>query len=152
MNTKKFTLNTLSLASILTLVACAQTPAPTFKTVDEYSKKAWTNIGVSPDGNVLNEIDQRSIRKQGERVVFRDRKTIFNMSRENFLSIPPHKQSINTWEIDCRARTYRLIDTVLYDQNQRLISSAQYKTGETRHLPIQKDSASEHQFNIVCHE
>lgn len=146
----KKTLACLTASLLLALGACSSKPEKYDSLHKGPQQKAWHNIGVTPSGNVMNEIDQRSIRRQGTRVVFRDRKTIFNMQKESFLNTPPHKQSLNTWEIDCESQTYRLIDTVLYDSNLRLISSAQYKTGETRHLPIQKDSAAFYQMKFVC--
>jgi hypothetical protein len=48
----------------------------------------WENLGVSPNGNILNELDKLSIKPQGSVVTFRDRKTIFNVKKKT--SCPPH--------------------------------------------------------------
>jgi hypothetical protein len=48
----------------------------------------WENLGVSPNGNILNELDKLSIKQQGSVVTFRDRKTIFNVKKKT--SCPPH--------------------------------------------------------------
>ncbi|MEC5208669.1 hypothetical protein QF022_003625 [Vogesella perlucida] len=54
----------------------------------------WVIMGVTPNGNILHEVDKLSIQRRGNLVLFRDRKTIFNPKKENFLSTPRHKQSI----------------------------------------------------------
>ncbi|HJU49874.1 MAG TPA: hypothetical protein VJ752_16050, partial [Burkholderiaceae bacterium] len=88
------------------LTACASTPSATQRkpaqlrpqptpSTPQQANADWHNLGVSPNGNILNEIDKLSLRRQGSVVTFRDKKTIFNVKKENFLSTPRHKYSIN---------------------------------------------------------
>lgn len=111
----------------------------------------WENLGVSPNGNILNEIDRLSIRHQGTLVSFRDRKTIFDPRKENFLSTPRHKISINTWQIDCQAGTYRLTGMMLFDENGRQIASFTYNDSQIKPKPVVQNSASYQQMQYVCH-
>ncbi|SCK17272.1 surface-adhesin E family protein [Vogesella sp. LIG4] len=110
----------------------------------------WVILGVSPNGNILHEIDKLSIRHKGNLVLFRDRKTIFNPKKENFLSTPPHKQSINSWEVDCVASTFRLAAMQLLDENGREILSRTYNDSEIRPMPVVRQSASFQQVDYVC--
>ena len=110
----------------------------------------WVILGVSPNGNILHEIDKLSIRRKGTLTLFRDRKTIFNPKKENFLNTPQHKQSINSWEVDCIASTFRLAAMQLLDENGREILSRTYNDSEIRPMPVVRQSASFQQLDYVC--
>ena len=110
----------------------------------------WQNLGVTPNGNVMNEIDKLSVKKRGPLVSFRDRKTIFNLKRENFGDTPRHKVSINTWQIDCQALTYRLLGMTLFDENNRLVASYSYNDKQLKAAAIIPNSASYQQMQFVC--
>jgi hypothetical protein len=110
----------------------------------------WQNLGVSPNGNILNELDKLSVKRNGDQVTFRDKKTIFNPKKENFLSTPPHKYSINTWQIDCGTQTFRLLNMSLFDENGRQVASYTYNDKQIKAMPIVKNSASFQQMKFVC--
>ena len=110
----------------------------------------WVIMGVTPNGNILHEVDRLSIQRRGNLVLFRDRKTIFNPKKENFLSTPRHKQSINQWEVDCTASTFRLSRMTLLDENGREILNRTYNDGEIRAMPVVRQSAGFQQVDYVC--
>lgn len=110
----------------------------------------WENLGVSPNGNILNEIDKMSIRQHGSQVSFRDRKTIFNIKKENFLNTPRHKVSINSWQIDCSAKTFKLTAMILFDENGRQVASFTYNDSQIKPMPVVQNSASFQQMQYVC--
>ena len=140
------------------LSACTTTPSqtspikprPAPATASAPANADWENLGVSPNGNILNELDKLSIKQQGNTVTFRDRKTIFNVKKENFLSTPRHKTSINSWLIDCSARTFRLTSMVLLDENGRQIASYSYNDNQIKPMPVTQNSASFQQMQYVC--
>ncbi|AXK39194.1 surface-adhesin E family protein [Crenobacter cavernae] len=135
------------------LAGCATGPSSMTggrPTVKPEANANWHNLGVSPNGNILNELDERSIRRQGSLVTFRDRKTIFNPKKENFLSTPPHKYSINSWQIDCSARTFRLMAVALFDENGRQTASYTYNDAQIKPMPVVQNSASFQQMQFVC--
>ncbi len=144
-------------ASVL-LAGCASQPAkpsvstgkPATQAPSQQANADWINLGVSPNGNILNELDKLSIRQQGNTVTFRDRKTIFNVKKENFLSTPRHKVSVNSWSMDCAARTFRLTGMVLFDENGRQIASFTYNDSQIKPMPIVQNSASYQQMLQVC--
>ena len=145
----QFRLVGAGLAALLMLAGCAT--AQGGQTGSSSSPNAdWENLGVTPNGNTMHELDKLSIKRQGNKVTFRDRKTIFNLAKENFLTVPRHKHSLNTWEIDCANQTYRLLDTTLYDENNRLVVTYRYSEQESRSQPISSKSASEQQKQRVC--
>ncbi len=148
----------LTAAAVL-LAGCATQPVSTQKPqtgnnamsqLPSAASADWVNLGVSPNGNILNEIDKLSIRREGSHVVFRDRKTIFNLRKENFLATPRHKISLNQWEIDCSNRTFRLRMMELFDENGRQIASFSYNDAQIKPMPVVQNSASYQQMLFVC--
>lgn len=148
------------IAIMLSLGGCATkpvtppgTPIPSLPSSPNTPPSAsadWENLGVSPNGNILNEIDKLSIKREGSRVTFRDRKTIFDLKKENFLVTPPHKASLNTWVIDCTHRTFKLINMELFDVNGRRIANFSYLDGQIKPTPVVQNSASYQQMLYVC--
>ncbi|UDM16887.1 surface-adhesin E family protein [Vogesella sp. XCS3] len=110
----------------------------------------WVIMGVTPNGNILHEVDKLSLERKGTLVQFRDRKTIFNPKKENFLNTPRHKQSINYWEVDCAAATFRLTRMILLDDNGREIINRTYNDSEIRAMPVVRQSAGFQQVDYVC--
>lgn len=110
----------------------------------------WVIMGVAPNGNILHEVDKLSLKRRGTLVQFRDRKTIFNPKKENFLNTPRHKQSINHWEVDCAAATFRLTRMILLDDNGREIINRTYNDNEIRAMPVVRQSAGFQQVDYVC--
>lgn len=151
-----FRLVALALSTIL-FVGCATQPTtprptsfPSLKPPKAEANSNWQNLGVSPNGNILNELDQLSFKRDGSLVTFRDKKTIFNPKKENFLSTPSHKFSINTWQIDCNQRTIRLLAMALFDEGGRQIASYTYNDAQIKATPVVQNSASFQQMKFVC--
>lgn len=141
------------LTAILFAGCATPTGAPSlggYKPVKPDSNSNWQNLGVSPNGNILNELDQQSLQRNGNVVTFRDKKTIFNPKKEDFKSTQPHKFSVNTWQIDCSARTFRLLSVSLFDDAGRQIASYTYNDGQIKALPVVQNSASFQQMRFVC--
>lgn len=149
-----------SLFALTLLAGCAATPQQSTTASQTAAKPAaaaaqpasadWQNLGVSPNGNILNELDLLSIKRQGALATFRDRKTIFNLKKENFLTTPRHKTSLNTWQIDCSQHTFRLLDMTLFDENGRQIASFTYNDAQIKSMPVVQNSASYQQMLLVC--
>ena len=151
----------LAAASLL-LAACATQPRPgSTKPVRPGTPKPlpapvtvpnaeWQIIGVSPNGNILHEVDVLSIRREGALTVFRDRKTIFNPRKENFLNTPQHKYSLNQWEVNCTAKTFRLRSMALLDDGGRQLLSRSFSEAEIKPMPVVKQSAAFQQVEFVC--
>jgi len=148
----------LAACAVAWLAGCATQPAPVkpapampvTTTPAPVASADWVNLGVSPDGNILNELDKLSIHRNGQRVAFRDRKTIFNVKKENFLSTPHHKISLNHWEIDCANHTFTLKAMELFDENGRQIASFSYNDTQIKPMPVVQNSASYQQMLFVC--
>jgi hypothetical protein len=127
----------------------ASQPAPAGKPL-AIPNAEWVIMGVTPNGNILHEVDKLSLQRRGTLVQFRDRKTIFNPKKENFLNTPRHKQSINHWEVDCAAATFRLTRMILLDDNGREIINRTYNDNEIRAMPVVRQSAGFQQVDYVC--
>lgn len=150
----------LAAASLL-LAACATAPRPGSTTPAKpdirpgkqglvIPNAEWQIIGVSPNGNILHEVDVLSIHQEGSLTVFRDRKTIFNPRKENFLNTPQHKYSLNQWEVSCAAKTFRLRNMALLDENGRQLLSRSFSDSEIKPMPVVKQSAAFQQVEFVC--
>lgn len=147
----------LIVASLLSLLAtgCATQSGSTSSpgksgTSTAVQDAEWKNLGVTPNGNVMNEIDTLSIQRRGSLATFRDRKTLFNPKKENLGDTPLHKRSINTWQIDCQSQTYRLVAMRLYDDGGRQIASYSYNDKQIKPAAIIPNSASYQQMQFVC--
>ena len=123
---------------------------PASKPVTPIPNAQWHIIGVSPNGNILHEVDVLSIRREGGLTVFRDRKTIFNPRKENFLNTPQHKYSVNQWEVNCSARTFRLRTMALLDDGGRQLLARSFGESEIKPMPVVKQSAAFAQVEFVC--
>ncbi|POZ59960.1 surface-adhesin E family protein [Chromobacterium alticapitis] len=153
-------IQTASLLALLLLAGCATAPqqaaAPAKPAAQPSAPAApaasadWQNLGVSPNGNILNELDLLSVKREGALATFRGRKTIFNLKKENFLTTPRHKVSLNTWQIDCAQHTFRLLDMALFDENGRQIASFTYNDSQIKAMPVVQNSASYQQMLLVC--
>lgn len=139
-----------ALALTFLLSACPSTKPPKPHVIPDGNTQ-WQNLGVSPNGNILNELDKLSIKRSGNIVTFRDKKTVFDYKKEAQLaSTPPHKYSLNTWQIDCGRNTFQLKEMELYDANNRLITAYKYTDQQVKPMPITANSASFQQKQIVC--
>lgn len=147
-----------ALLTLALIAGCATPPVGKVTPVGDGAGKAaplanaeWHNLGVSPNGNILHEIDKLSIKPIGpSRYTFRDRKTVFNPKKEDFRSTTPHKFSLNQWELDCSARTIRLTGMALYDQQGREIGKYTYNDSQIKAMPVVRSSASYQQMEFIC--
>lgn len=135
------------IGAVLALSACVTTDTPGSKAA---SGGKWVNLGVSVDGNILHELDKSSIKRNGALVTFKDKKTIENTDKEHFLNLPVHKMQINYWEINCRAKTYRLVSTNLFNKKGERLFEKTYTAKEVAPMRIVRGSATEKQQQIVC--
>ncbi|MBP6562500.1 MAG: hypothetical protein KA214_03390 [Neisseriaceae bacterium] len=145
MTTKPY-LGVLATASLVLLAACGTTATST----PSSSGKNWLSLGVSQNSNILHELDQTSVKKNGQVVTFRDKKTFTDISKEHFQYLPKHKYSLNTWEMNCANKTYRLVATQLIAENGTEVwqKTFDFNTAPTR--KIVAGSSTDKQYQAVC--
>lgn len=137
-------------SSLLILTACPQNPIKPNSTKPK-KEPQWKNLGVSPNGNILNELELNSVKRSGNIITFRDKKTIFDPIKEKQPnSVPVHRYSINTWEINCSRNTFQLKNMSLYDKNNRLITTYKYTDNQIKPMLITPSSASYQQKTFLC--
>ncbi len=142
---KKLLLGVLGVAVLLT--GCPSVHSP----LSEAAKGgSWQNIGVSTNSNVLHELDRNSIKKSGNLVTFRDRKTIDNVANARFVSLPAHKTSINTWEANCKNNTYTLTGVQLFDKSGQSVYKQDYDKNSRTAMSMTRGSAIEKQIDAAC--
>lgn len=127
--------------SSLMLAACATAPM---------SSGNWQAMGESVNGNVAYFLDANSVRKTGQLVEYREEERIKDIHAEHFADTPPYQVAVNRWQVDCRAKTHRLLATQLYDGSRRLIASHEYGTTGVRTRAVAKGSAAEWEMQQVC--
>lgn len=133
----------LSAVLLWVLAACAALPVGSPALQGD-----WHEVGVSASGNVEHAIDARSVRLQGDDVVFRERVRVLRMEAQTFTQTPAYKVAINQWQMNCRQKNYRLMATQLFDVSGNLIADHRYATGNAQSVRI--GSASERQFERMC--
>ncbi len=130
------------LLTIAILAACTTT-GPTG------SDGKWQKVGVSVDGNVTHEINLNSIHRQGSIATYQDRKTLKD-TKKHLASLPEHKTSLNTWEVNCANKTYRLKATTLYDNRGQIIFSDTFDLNKIRPVKAPQGSSVAKQIEQVC--
>ncbi|MDO4641899.1 MAG: hypothetical protein Q4A84_09430 [Neisseria sp.] len=112
---------------------------------------SWQSIGESSEGNIRNYIDKSSIKRTGNLVSFRDKKTVVNQSQERYVNTPRYKTAIGTWEIDCARKTYRLSALTLLDKDGKELLKQNYTSVNVRPMAVAASgSIVEKQYQTVC--
>ncbi|MDO5059927.1 MAG: hypothetical protein Q4D82_08270 [Neisseria sp.] len=137
MNRKIF----LPLTAALILTACAGGPSVSGN---------WQHIGNTHNGNIRAYIDKDSISRQGDNVSFRDRKVVQKPEQERYVNMPAYKTAVGTWQIQCRAKTYRLTALQLLAADGREIFNQQYAASMVAASNIPAGSLTEAQWKTVC--
>lgn len=127
--------------AVLALGACATGSAPTGQ---------WQEIGVSVDGNIRHALDQSSIVRQGNRVTFRDLKTVQDTARAGYAQTPAFKTAVGTWEIDCAQKTQRLRALTLKNAQGKVMGEYRYSQTELKPMPIHDGQVAAKQYERVC--
>lgn len=110
----------------------------------------WQSMGISGNGNIEHAIDKDSIQRQGNMATFRDKKTVIDMSKENYSKTPAYKVAVGDWEMDCRRITFRLKNLQLFDAKGQSIGQYQYSSSDLRPMAVVRGSATEKQYEQVC--
>lgn len=142
MNPRKVLRQSTPFVLLALLAACASGPDV---------EGSWQSIGESNDGNLKNYIDKSSIRRSGNTVTFRDKKTVVKPAQERYTNTPKYKTAIGTWEINCANKTYRLSALTLLDNDGKEVMKQSYTPVNVRPMPIAgSGSIVEKQYRSVC--
>lgn len=131
-----------SVAAALILAGCAST-GPSVS-------GNWKDLGTSSNGNIKNAIDKGSIKKNGNLVTFRDKKTVLKPAEEKFANTPKYKTAVGEWEIHCTNKTYRLTALQLLDEKGTVVTSQRYTAAAIRPMSVMNGSVTEKQFEEAC--
>ena len=130
-------------AATLLLGACATAPS------NPALVGSWKENGVSVNGNVSHAIDTASIQPGANQTVsYRERLTVRDPEQEHYANTPHYKTALNEWQLDCRARTYRLMAVQMFDDAGKVLAAHRYQN--IRPQAVVKGSASGNQFEQVC--
>ncbi|WP_165007164.1 surface-adhesin E family protein [Neisseria yangbaofengii] len=131
---------TASLALIL--AACASS--------GDSSGGNWQNIGTTSNGNIKIAVDKSSIKRNGQLVIFRDRKVISKPNEEKFVNTPAYKTALADWEIHCGNKTYRLTALQLLNDHGQTVTNQRYTATNLRPMSVMSGSITEKQYELVC--
>lgn len=142
MNPRKALRSAAALVLLGLLAACAGGPKV---------EGSWQSIGESNEGNIRNYIDKSSVKRNGNIVTFRDKKTVVKPAQERYVNTPRYKTAIGTWEIDCAKKTYRLSALSLLDESGKELLKQTYTPVNVRPMPVtESGSIVEKQYQTVC--
>ena len=130
-------------ALISLLAACSTTGGPG-------TEGNWSRLGETGNGNIRAYIDKDSIVRNGDVVTFRDRKVVVKPSEERYANTPPYKTAIGTWEMNCRAKTYRLTQLLLVDKEGKPLTDQKYTASQLRPMQVMAGSITEKQYQAAC--
>lgn len=134
-------LSTLAVAAIF-LAACASN-GPSIS-------GNWQDIGTTSNGNIKASIDKSSIKRSGNLVTFRDKKTVVKTSEERYVNTPTYKTAVGTWEINCSNKTYRLSALQLLDDHGKVLINETYSSTDIRPMSVMKGTLTEKQYEAIC--
>lgn len=134
-------------STALLLAACATTSpsAPALK-------GQWQMLGVSASGNIQYELDKTSISRQGNNVIFRDRKTVIDPRQQYYSNTPAYKTAISTTQMDCARKNFRVLDVTLLDQDGELLREDHFTDTDLRPMGITNGSAAQQQYQALCQD
>lgn len=132
----------LSSISLL-LAACASNS----NTPETRAIGNWKTVGKIHSGNIEIAYDTGSITHHGKNTRLQDRKTVHDMSKENYLGTPSYKTAIAEWEFACSQRTHRIISARFWDNKGQLLAHQQYTLSP---MKIVTNTPSEALFQAAC--
>lgn len=138
----------VTIATALLLSACATTNSPSSS---EQDKGKWNDIGLSASGNIRYELDVNSIKRQGDTIEYRNRKIIIDPNVQYYRNTPVYKTALSTTLMDCRQKTFRVLEVELYNNNHELLREDHFSETDLRPMNITKGSAAEQEYQTVCH-
>lgn len=138
----KLWVGVLSVMAILILSACQTT-------TQVGPAGSWKNLGDSANQNVKHEIDTQSIQKNGNVVTYRTRTVVDDIRLESLPNLPVFKTAVSTYQMQCRERSYRILDTELYNQQGALIGKQVFGNQVGYNL-VTIGSAAKKQYDLVC--
>ena len=107
------------------------------------SSSQWENIGTISNGNIHVYINKDNFKKNGNIIIFQDKKVVIDLKQERFANTP-------AWEIHCNNKTYRLSSLQLFDTKNVEISRQSYTASSLRPMSILSGTLTEKQYEIVC--
>ena len=141
------------LATALLLSACAGDGPVQSKLPDDPAAKAlgiWKDLGDIRDGNIRAAYDTGSIKRSGDTVRLRDRKIVLKPEKESDHNTPRFQTAIGEWELDCKKRTFRLLEIHLWDENKKLVSHRKYTAAQAPARPVVPNSPALKQLELAC--
>ncbi|AUZ06245.2 hypothetical protein ADP71_30500 [Vitreoscilla sp. C1] len=110
---------------------------------------SWKALGDSANKNVKHEIDTQSIQKNGNVVTYRTRTVVDDIRLESLPNVPVFKTAVSTYQMQCRERSYRILDTELYNQKGVMINQQTFGHQVGYNL-VTTGSAAKKQYDLVC--
>ena len=80
----------------------------------------------------------------------RDRKIVLKPEKESYHNTPRFQTAIGEWELDCKKRTFRLLEIHLWDENKKLVSHRKYTAAQAPARPVVPNSPALKQLELAC--
>ena len=129
-----------AVCAMLALSACQTT---------QVGSGSWKSLGETANKNVTHEIDTQSIQKNGNVVTYRTRMVISDMRLESLPNVPPFKTAISSYQMQCKERSYRILDTELYNAQGTLVNKQTFSHQVGYNL-VTEGSAAKKQHELLC--
>ncbi|MCE3269435.1 MAG: hypothetical protein K0R49_1689 [Burkholderiales bacterium] len=117
--------------------------------------KNWRYLGLSDDGQLIVEINDKSITTSNRPQVYdyQDRKTVVEPSKFTAYTTgqPHYKFLLSNWQMDCNLKQYLILNTIIYDSSAIELLRYDYTTNNNiKWMKIGKGSLAELQYNYIC--
>lgn len=118
----------------------------------------WHYLATTKDNNIIIELDALSVKPITTNIYqFVERKTIKNPLKNQFnidnnaSQIPQYKYLINTWQINCNTKEYKLIASKSYNKSGSILDSQSYSSPlDNNWTEINSNTIAWMQYKYVC--
>jgi len=129
-------------------------PKVTTATPPGGTDKNWRYLGMSDDGQLIDEINDTSITSnQPQLYYYQDRKTVATPDKfTSYLADQPHyKYLVSNWQMNCNDKSYIILNTTLYNESAVQLATYDYRADtNVKWIKIGSSSLAELQYEYIC--
>lgn len=130
-------------------------PKVTVVTPPVGNDKNWRYLGLSDDGQLIDEINDSSIKPTDKAQIYnyQDRKTVTDINKFTAYTTgqPHYKFLLSNWQMDCNSKQYLILNTTLYDSSAIEQLKYDYTTDNSvKWVKIGNGSLAQLQYNYIC--
>lgn len=147
---KQIRLWAVLIGSGLVLSACSGLTLPWSVAKKAEKQPFWRQLGVDNVTKAQYFVDLNSKKKTENKVTFNGKITYpQSVSAPAKLALPSFQSMVNTWEIDCVNKTYRLLKTDFVGSKGAVVHQQNFPSSEAKYIGA-PETAAAMQYKLMC--